>query len=521
MSSQSIYDRFDLLPPPPPTVFSHHGPTNRMRLPNFQTVQDAQDFLDALAMTAYSQSARFRAARVALACIVAMIFITIVTKETRYYARRQRWILRLVHTPEGTVIVPNMTSVFASFGVVFMGLNCTGTCVQLGYMHRNLPTPHLPIWIFFQLIPLWWATFWSSWASSHGRVPGSQRYELIQRRSRRPWMKPLASNLVWIAIPILHAILAVIFMVLADVEYEHARKRALITMVELSNAPELSEQLLINIQEIWVLARNCAYWMAVSCLLWFIATFGLTVLYASLSFRLVAKLHEHLSVLLQLKQSREVVGAVRIDLMTTVTVSPSEPMPKRWFGRVPTFPSTSATVEDDKQELLLASPTSGLYPTIDGASAKHEPLGDGKGFRRVIWLYGLQSLIVVAGTSLFSVISLFITIIVVDAVEVNQLEGIQRTAQLLIQILAAGLGISVIVSNVLLERSHAFLTLMHGTYKAGQIQSATSDRNPLKKSDNNCPDAQQLELATAESVWTITQSLGDEPYDHTSKLFET
>ncbi|KAE8263941.1 hypothetical protein A4X09_0g7096 [Tilletia walkeri] len=447
-----------------------------------------------------------------------MVFITIVAKEIGYYARRQRWILRLVHTSEGTVIVPNMTSVFASFGAIFLDLNCIGTCVQLGYMHRNLPTPHLPIWIFFQLIPVWWGTFWSSWASSHARVPGSQRYE-IQRRSQRPWMKPLLSNSVWIALPILHATLAVVFMALSDVEYEHARKRVLITMVELSNAPELFEQQLTEIQEIWVLMRNYTYWMAVSCLLWFIATFGLTVLYASLSFRLVAKLHEHLSVLLQLKQSREVVGAVRMDLMTTITVSPSETMAKRWLGRVPTSPS--ATVGYDRPELLLAIPTSGLFPTIDGALAKHEPVGDGKGFRRVIWLYGLQSLIVVAGSSSFAIISLVITSIIVDAAEVNQLDRVERIFLLLIQILAAILGISVIASSILLERSHAFLTLMHGTYKAGQIHSSTSDRNPHKKPDYNCPDAQQLELATAESLWTISQSVGDEPYDHTSKLFET
>ncbi|KAE8228306.1 hypothetical protein CF326_g6765 [Tilletia indica] len=511
MSSQSIYDRFNLPPPPPPTGFSHRRSADRMRLPIFQSVQEAQDFLDALLI--YRHDSVLASARVVFACLVAMVFITIVVKEIRYYARKQRWILRLVHIPDGTIIVPNMTSVFASFEALFMGLNCVSNCVHLGYVNRNLATPHLPIWIFFQFIPLWWGTFWSSWASSHARVPGSQRYELIQRRSQGPWMKPLATNCVWTAVPILQATSVVVSMALSDVQYEHARKRAIKTTVQLSAAAELSEEQLISIQEIWMRVRNFAYWAAVSCLLWFIATFGLTILYAILSFRLVTKLREHLSALLQLKQAREVVGTVRMDLMTEVTVSS--------IGWAPNLPSTFAMVEESREEVLSASPTSGLFPTIAAASAKHEPLGDAKGFWRVIWLYGLQRVAVVAGASSFAILTLVLTIIIVDAAEVNQLERVIERSLLLTQILAAALGVLVIISNVLLERSNAFLTLMHGTYKADQIHSTTSERKPSKRSNlSRCLDAQQMKLETKNFVWILSQSFNDDPYGHAWKYPE-
>ncbi|CAD7061732.1 unnamed protein product [Tilletia caries] len=450
MSSQSIYDRFNLLPPPPPTAFSHYDDAaNRMRLPDFQNVQEARDFLNR--MFVCHHSAALTAARTAFAGLVAALFITIAARDVWLYAERRRWLLRMVNTPEGVVIVPSITAVWATFGSIYLALNFTEAFVELAYLHQDLPTPHMPLWVILQFIPLVYAIFWASCGSYYGRVPGSRRYEIV---------KP----------------------------------------------PELTEEILRSMQELWLQRRQCAEWLAIGTLVVFISSLFYVVVFACLSLRLVIKLHQHLSALLQLKQAREVVGTVRMDCETLVTVSPTEGRARRWHGMDLDMPLSTAVLVEEKDDALLATTLPGLFPTVAFNSARHQPLGDGQGFRKVLWLYSLQNSAVVLGTITFAGLLLAITIRIVDAVEVNNVERLLGMGLLTTQVLAGGLGLLLLACCIVLDRSEAFLTLMHGTYRQGGIDMPTS-RKPQgqRLGIGSSQDDQEMEMPVRRSSsWTTS-----------------
>ncbi|CAD6922206.1 unnamed protein product [Tilletia controversa] len=505
MSSQSIYDRFNLLPPPPPTAFSHYDDAaNRMRLPDFQNVQEARDFLNR--MFVCHHSAALTAARTAFAGLVAALFITIAARDVWLYAERRRWLLRMVNTPEGVVIVPSITAVWATFGSIYLALNFTEAFVELAYLHQDLPTPHMPLWVILQFIPLVYAIFWASCGSYYGRVPGSRRYEIVKRESRGPSMSPFAANCVWIIIPTLQVLITLIPALLSDALYESSRRDAILKMAEMSTAPELTEEILRSMQELWLQRRQCAEWLAIGTLVVFISSLFYVVVFACLSLRLVIKLHQHLSALLQLKQAREVVGTVRMDCETLVTVSPTEGRARRWHGMDLDMPLSTAVLVEKKDDALLATTLPGLFPTVAFNSARHQPLGDGQGFRKVLWLYSLQNSAVVLGTITFAGLLLAITIRIVDAVEVNNVERLLGMGLLTTQVLAGGLGLLLLACCIVLDRSEAFLTLMHGTYRQGGIDMPTS-RKPQgqRLGIGSSQDDQEMEMPVRRSSsWTTS-----------------
>ncbi|CAD6970520.1 unnamed protein product [Tilletia controversa] len=441
------------------------------------------------------------AARTTFACLMAALFIGSAGREIWLYAQRRRWLLRMVKTPEGMVIVPSITAFWATLGSIYLLVNCSQAFAELAYLHQDLPTPHMPLWVILQFIPLAYAIFWASCGSYYGRVPGSRRYELLKRESRGPSLSPFAANCVWITIPTLQACIVLIPALLSDALYESTRRNANLKMVEMSTTTELSEELLRSIQELWLQRRHCLEWLAIGTLLWFIFTLCYVAVYASLSLRLVIKLHQHLSALLQLKQAREVVGTVRMDCETLVTVSPTEGRARRWHGIISDMPLSTVVLVEEKDDVLITSPTVGLFPNVAPASARHEPLGDGQGFRRVIWLYSLESGIIFLGCAGFGILALSISIVAVDAVELDKMERMVGFGLLATQLIGAGLGFVILACNVFLDRSQAFTTLMHGRYRSGGIDMPTSRHAtcPRLGIDPPSQDDQQMELPIRRS----------------------
>ncbi|KAE8202740.1 hypothetical protein A4X06_0g2461 [Tilletia controversa] len=498
-----------------------------MRLPDFENVQEARDFLNRMFVCHHSPA--LTAARTAFACLVAVVFIVIAARDVWLYAQRRRWLLRMVKTPEGVVIVPSITAVWATFGSIFLVFNFAQAFVELSYLHQDLPLPHMPLWVILQSIPLVYAIFWASCGSYYGRVPGSQRYEILKLESRGPSMSPFAVNCVWIAAPTLQVLITLIPALLSDALYESSRRDAILKMAEMSTAPELTEEILRSIQEVrlerhltgvvavvvaelslsslpqlWLQRRHSVEWLAIGTLVLFISSLCDVIVFASLSLRLIVKLHQHLSALLQLKQAREVVGAVRIECSTLVTVSPAEDKSMRWHGMDLDTPLSSAILVEKKDDTLLATTLPGLFPTVAFNSARHQPLGDGQGFRKVIWLYSLQNSAVVVGAITFAGLLLAITIRIVDAVEVNNVERFLGIGLLVSQVLAGGLGLLLLAFCVVLDRSEAFLTLMHGTYHQGGIDMLTS-RKPRgqRLGISKSQDDQELEMpVTGSSLWS-------------------
>ncbi|KAE8182117.1 hypothetical protein CF336_g8664 [Tilletia laevis] len=499
MSSPSIYDRFNLLPPPPPTAFSHHDQAaRRMRLPDFENVQEARDFLHD--MFVWHHGSILTAARTTFACLVAALFVAVVAREVWLHAHRRRWLLRMVNTPDGVVIVPSITAVWSTFGSIYLALNFTEAFVELAYLHQDSPLPHMPLWVILQFIPLAYVMSWSSCGSHYGRVPGSRRYELLKRESRGPSLSPFAANCVWIAAPTLQAVILLIPALLSDSLYESTRRDANLKMAEMSSAPELTEEILRSIQELWLQQRHSIQWMAIGTLLWFIFALGYIAMYASLSVRLVIKLHQHLSALLQLKHAREVVATVRMEYSTVVTISSTDGASEHWNGMDRDMRYSSFVSVEEKDDVLITSPMNGLFPNVPPASARHEPLGDGQGFRRVIWLYSLHNISVVIGTIVFAVLALAISILAVDAVELSRIEPTIGCGFLVPQLIGASLGFSIITCNIFLDRSEAFLTLMHGTYRQGGIDMPSSRQTTGQRFGiDSSPDDQEIEVPVRKS----------------------
>ncbi|CAD6885068.1 unnamed protein product [Tilletia laevis] len=491
MSSESIYDRFNLLPAPPPTAFSHHGPAVRMRLPDFQTVQDARDFLDK--MFVCHHSALLTGTRTTFASLVAVLCIFVVGWEVSLYVHRRRWFLRIVKTPEGVIIVPNNNAVWATFGPIFLALNCIQAFVELAYLHRDLPLPHMPLWVILQFVPLSYAMIWSSWASYHGRVPGSQHYELLHRESRGLKLSPFAANCVWIVTPTVLAVIVAIPAFLSDAVNQSARRDAILKMAEMSTATYLSEELIRSIQELWLRRRSGAELISIGTMIWYIILLGYIVVYASISFRLAIKLHQHLSALLQIKQARAAVGTVQIECSTSVVVSPYDERVKRWF---PDLPLSTAVLVEEKDDVLITSPTVGLFPNVAPGSARHEPLGDGQGFRKVLWLFGLHTGLITIGAVIFAGLALAITVVSVDLVEINDSEKALGIGFLVTQLIAASLGTMISVCNTILDHSEAFQTLMHGTYRVGTM--ALQDQNRRFHEQHSQYD-QQIKMTNRKS----------------------
>ncbi|CAD6913423.1 unnamed protein product [Tilletia controversa] len=502
MSSESIYDRFNLLPTPPPTVFSHHGPAVRMRLPDFQTVQDARDFLDK--MFVCHHNSLLTGARTTFASLVAVLCIFVVGWEVSLYAQRRRWFFRIFKTPEGIMIVPNNNAVWSTLGAIYLLLNCTQAFVELAYLHRDLPAPHLPLWIILQFIPLSYAMSWSSWASYHGRVPGSQRYELFQRESGGSKMSPFAANCVWIVAPTVLAVIVAIPAFLSDAVNQSARRDAILKMAEMSRTTELSEELIRSIQELWLRRRNALELMVIGTMVWYIILLGYIVVYGTISFRLAIKLHQHLSALLRIKQAREVVGTVRIEYSTSVNVSPFDGRLKRWYEMFPELPPSTAVLVEEKDDVLITSPTVGLFPNVAPGSARHEPLGDGKGFRRVLWLFSIQTGIINIGAAIFAGLALAVTVISVDVVEINDPERALGIGLLVTQLLATSLGTFLFVCHALLDRSEAFQTLMHGTYRVGGM--ALEDQN-RRSGDHQSRYDEQIKMTNRQPPSRTSSSL--------------
>ncbi|KAK0565270.1 hypothetical protein OC844_001308 [Tilletia horrida] len=475
MATTSIYDRFHLLPPPPPTIFSRQPASVRMRLPDFETVPDAQAFLDKMFIWQHSKA--MTVARIVSACLSIALLLVCIGIKIPQYIQKRLWLFRLVQTSRGTIILPCVNALFSVFGSTFLLLNSTFVFLEVSSFDRKSPKPieNFVSWMIFHFIPLWCAAYAQAWSNAFGRVPGSRHYELsFHPRFRRDTLSPLATNTLWIASPVVLLSLLAIPTCRSNALYEQARHGREAWLVRFGNASELSDDLLVDIQRIWQDLQQSFCYLTICFILWTVIAMGEAVLYAFLSSRLIRQLHVHLAALLHLKHSREIVPTVRIENITVVTIGPADkvsglPLHCKSPERAHCVSYMNHTT-DQRQDVRL-------FPPVAPGATWHKALGDGHSFQSVLRIYSAQSIIFVVASFLYGAISLTVGLLLVDALERNEIERLESWGLFLAQMFAFLMGLTLTALEVFLDKSDAFLALMHGDYHQGIVKGVSSSRS--------------------------------------------
>ncbi|KAK0565268.1 hypothetical protein OC844_001306 [Tilletia horrida] len=509
--AESIYDTFSLLSPPPPYPLPHSSDAVRMRLPDLEDVPEARDFLNR--MVIYHHSPAMTIALLASACINLVILVWLLVRHTRLFAQRRLWLFRALHTSDGVVIMPAINSIFCTFTTGFLLLNSACGVLQFASYRRGEPIRNYPLWILFQFIPLWWAFFAQCWASAFGRVPGSHRYELSLRPSGRgPRVSPLCLNSLWMTLPLVITAAIAVLAGRSNIVYQRVLRQRLMWLQEYGDAAALSDELLTSLQVIWADFRRASYYLAIGFILWAVFTFAAAVLYVTLSFRLVIQLHLHLAALLQVQQSRKLIAFVQIDHATVINVSPSDPILRKSINPVPevqpapfAVPAETDGKRTDNKLLYMSH----FFPSVDPSLAVHEPLEDGEVFKKVLTFYSVQVVAFTCGAIGFTILSIVLSLTLVDHVETNDVASLQGVTYLVASLLAIGAGTMLGICDIFLDKSDAFLALMHGDLyiDSNRAYRQSIPMSPAKTEQDHFPTP-LLTVASSNisqediSVWT-------------------
>ncbi|KAL9938731.1 hypothetical protein V8E36_002450 [Tilletia maclaganii] len=472
-----LYDQYDLPPPPRPLVLSRHDPS-RMLLPDFTDAEEVKAFCDRLFI--YRQPLAVNVANIAMACCTIVLLCGCVAREVQLYAQKRQWLFRFVKTSRGTFLIPAINSVYSVFTCLYLLLNSICAIIILAAFHRNRPVVHIPAWLLLQTTPFLWAVSWQIWAVCHDRIPGSKRFELCNKPSHR--QVQLSASLVntfWLVLPAAETMFVSIPAIIADVRYQHKLQLYYRWRQQYGDATEISRDMLLDLMQIWTRGRMVVLYMSVTCFFWFGLVMVLATAYAIVNFRLIVKLRQHLSALLRLKQAREAVRAVRLEMTTVVVVESDDPVRIRSpFAQLSGAAQSSAysppwteTRQKDSQDSQSSeSLTSSFFPNVAPGSAKHEPLGDGSEYRRALFLFPRQSFALTTGCVLFCIFALTMGLLMVPAEERNKMAPLEAAHVILTQLLAAGLGILVIVRYLYWENCDV-LALMRGDIQDDQLGS--------------------------------------------------
>ncbi|KAK0535565.1 hypothetical protein OC842_002272 [Tilletia horrida] len=474
MASGSIYDRFHLLPTPPPTSLSRSDSSVRMRLPDLQTVEDARIFVDRLVI--YKHNKATNVVSTVFGCIVIVLLLTTLIKKIPHYVHRRMWLLRFVKTPRGTVILPCVNAAASWFIALFLLLNGTCAFVQASASSRQHPVPvqDLPGWFLLQFLPLWTALLVQTWSIAYARVPGSKHYQLsFHPRSARAELSPMVINVIWILAPFVACTIIGVPAGLSGPSFQRMITMRKEWMARFGTADELSDDLLKGIQEIWNEGRNAAYFFAIGMILWSLLATSIGVLHGFLAVKLSRKLQQHLAVLLHLKQSRKAAATLCIEHTTIVTVAQADSLSSEYPS--PAHPANIPKLEAANDEHAQVTY---LFPSVAARTARHEDLADGSAFRSVLRFFRCQTVVFVLAVIGYGIVALMVGLSIVDAFETAEMEYLERWAFLSSQVLAVLLGVIIIILATFLDRSDAFLALMHGDYQAqkGTINGVASAR---------------------------------------------
>ncbi|KAL9938730.1 hypothetical protein V8E36_002449 [Tilletia maclaganii] len=466
-----------------------------MSMPQFDSVQQTEALVDRLLV--FRSDFAITILRIFLVSVALSLFLWISIKEICLYWQKRRWLFRLVSTPEGTIIVPSVNAVFVLFATTYVLLHSILTIRAIGFGMRRKPVPNQSLWILLHFIPLYFAAFWQCWSCAYGRIPGSHRYEInwapASAGARWP---PKVLNLFWISAPCLVSIVVTIPAALAAPHWTASAAARAAWMVNCAHEVQATDQCIALVQKIQESVRRFNYFLATGCLLWLVFCMGLSVLYAIIASKLLLGLRKHLAILLHIKHTQELTGMVRLEQVQMTVVSQANPPPDqrhRLFSSAMqpsrhsrgssvfavSSPTTSTFFPTISQAFALSSPhpstptTSTFFPTISQAFATHEPLGDGRGFDAVLKLFGIQTGLVLAGSTSFGATAGLVgTYLLYVGIDKLNMSLVYTCAFLYFQVFTVGVAAVLVLIDFNLDRSELFITLMHGSYRAYGLDNA-------------------------------------------------
>ncbi|KAK0530765.1 hypothetical protein OC842_003825 [Tilletia horrida] len=300
-SSASIYSRFNLLPPPPPTIFSRDTSPNRARLPEFENAQDVSDFLIKIVLRPRSpltyEMLPFEAAYILF--LISYVACAIVLK----IKNGSWWVIRMSLRENGRVIIPHThnlwTLLIGAFGIIFAAV-CVLTRIcndrQEAFPHRGL------VWTLMWS-PLCLGSAYQGWALYYAETDG-QRSLTDRISSKRRYVPPAwLLNSFFILLPIIGTFACLYPAIDSDKKYQAVTRLWLSWKARYGSEQELSQEMLLDAQQIWYDLIRAAYIFTYGQICWFVMLICVGTIHILLAWRLVINLYLHLQRLRSLCQA--------------------------------------------------------------------------------------------------------------------------------------------------------------------------------------------------------------------------
>ncbi|KAL9940159.1 hypothetical protein V8E36_000864 [Tilletia maclaganii] len=315
-TTTDIYTRFNLPPPPKPTIFSsrpnsaffephaQYNSEGAARLPDFQSVDEVSDFL--YRIVAFPRPQASVNLLPFLAAYLILLEIGIPFLIAHKIRKRSWWLFRFSPRRQGHVLIPNVHNVWtlcvSVYGWILIGLALS----MFVHYRSHTPLPHRGLILSLLWVPLCFAASYQTWAILYAEVgsggtDGTMGYHWWRMGGCPAWIL----NAFNLSVPLIASSLCVGPGIIADRYYEAGRRgwhqwqadyaphvangHGLVT-----TSDHLSRQMLVDAQEVWKNQLLGSFYTTISFLTWMAA---LTVIGGGQIFaawRLIFKLHQHL-----------------------------------------------------------------------------------------------------------------------------------------------------------------------------------------------------------------------------------
>ncbi len=254
----TLYEVFDLLPPPPPTVFSRADPHNdRARFPDFLAAADPAQACRLFMHELFAPSIPVYAI-IQIAVLASLLAIIVPAAQLLIFHRIRKkrfWVFRLVPTHgKIPVLCFNSSNIFVLCG----GLGLAAISAALATLAANsihhTAIHHFGFLYCWTWVPLFIAVFYNAWGLVHAKT--STSFD-SKPRGARGWLEQLfqrhalLANMIQLTSPILLAAPAMIISALYEIDGERALNLwENEWRVKYARSP-LTQEMLREAQEIW------------------------------------------------------------------------------------------------------------------------------------------------------------------------------------------------------------------------------------------------------------------------------
>ncbi|KAE8189203.1 hypothetical protein CF336_g5835 [Tilletia laevis] len=288
-----IYTRFDLPPPPPPTVYSRDHTDARARMPNFTSVEEVSDFVDAARLWRHNSAANgffiFATAYLLLMAVLAVAGIC-----HKLY-KRSFWVFRVVPRGHSKIIIPNIHTSFVLFITPFLLLLAASAISLIVGHDRNEPNVHFGVWIAAVGVPVYFSVWYQSWGIIAARLgDGSISSRKANDRSRARLAPAWLVNAVWLFLPAMPSVACLVIASVADSYYEQARHGWFEWHSQYDGMPELTRDMVLDAQNIFHASIHGTYHLSVILTVWTVVCLTNTVFHCYTTTTLIYGIRKHI-----------------------------------------------------------------------------------------------------------------------------------------------------------------------------------------------------------------------------------